>query len=165
MRSLIKKKQAILKKAGELSSTVYEEFTMLLNPFLASISTMGIYIEPKSQLVDTVFYPGNETLFDLTFLRKAILSHLQTGGVTIVVGHDPGRINVMIQTLALFLTRDERYGVRFLLHSRIPLDPTHVRFKLLHACDQWRSSQKTTALTGWHCKLCPNTEGASQGLP
>jgi hypothetical protein len=32
------------------------------------------------------------------------------------------------------------------LHSRMPLDPTHVRLKLLHACDQWHSSRKFTLL-------------------
>ena len=45
------------------------------------------------------------------------------------------------------------------LHSRMSLDPTHVRLKLLHACDQWHSSRASTPLTGWHCKLHPNTEG------
>jgi hypothetical protein len=29
-----------------------------------------------------------------------------------------------------------------------------------HACDQWHSSRKFTPLTGWHCKLRPNTEGS-----
>jgi hypothetical protein len=45
--------------------------------------------------------------------------------------------------------------------SRMPLDPTHVRLKLLHACDQWHASRGSTPLTGWHCKLRPNTEGQS----
>jgi hypothetical protein len=45
------------------------------------------------------------------------------------------------------------------LHSRMQLDPTHVRLKLLHVCDQWHSSRVSTPLTGWHCKLRPNTEG------
>jgi hypothetical protein len=47
------------------------------------------------------------------------------------------------------------------LHSRMPLDPTHVRLKLLHPCDQWHSSRVSTRLTGWHCKLRRNTEGAT----
>jgi hypothetical protein len=34
------------------------------------------------------------------------------------------------------------------LHSRMPLDPTHVRLKLLHACDQWHFSRVFTSLTG-----------------
>jgi hypothetical protein len=29
----------------------------------------------------------------------------------------------------------------------MPLDPTHVRFKLLHACDQWHSSRESAVLT------------------
>jgi hypothetical protein len=33
------------------------------------------------------------------------------------------------------------------LQSRMPLDPTHVRLKLLHAWDQWHSSRASTALT------------------
>jgi hypothetical protein len=33
------------------------------------------------------------------------------------------------------------------LHSRMPLDPTHVRLKLLHASDQCHSSRVSTALT------------------
>jgi hypothetical protein len=32
------------------------------------------------------------------------------------------------------------------LHSRMPLDPTHVRLKLEHACEQWHSSRESTAL-------------------
>jgi hypothetical protein len=32
-----------------------------------------------------------------------------------------------------------------------------------HACDQWHSSRESTALTGWHCKFCPNTEGTALG--
>jgi hypothetical protein len=38
------------------------------------------------------------------------------------------------------------------------LDPTHVRLKRT-ACDQWHFSRKSTPLTGYHCKLRPNTEG------
>jgi tetratricopeptide (TPR) repeat protein len=34
------------------------------------------------------------------------------------------------------------------LHSRMPLDPMHVRLKLVHACDQWHSSRKSAFLTG-----------------
>jgi hypothetical protein len=44
------------------------------------------------------------------------------------------------------------------LHSMMmPLVPTPARLK--HACDQWHSSRAFTPLTGWHCKLRPNTEG------
>jgi hypothetical protein len=43
------------------------------------------------------------------------------------------------------------------------LDPTHVRLKLFHACDQWHSSRVSTPLTGSHCKFRPNTEGPRLG--
>jgi hypothetical protein len=46
------------------------------------------------------------------------------------------------------------------LHPRIPLRfTTLLHVKLLHACDQWHSSRKFNPLTGFHCKLRPNTEG------
>jgi Xaa-Pro dipeptidase len=34
-----------------------------------------------------------------------------------------------------------------ILHSRMSLDPTHVRLKIYHACDQWHSSRESTPLT------------------
>jgi hypothetical protein len=45
---------------------------------------------------------------------------------------------------------DSPYGARFFgrkSHSRMPLEPMHVRLKLLHACDQWHSSRVFTPLT------------------
>jgi ankyrin repeat protein len=41
------------------------------------------------------------------------------------------------------------YGARFpteIFIRGMPLDPTHVRLELLHACDQWHSSRKCTLL-------------------
>jgi hypothetical protein len=48
------------------------------------------------------------------------------------------------------------------LHSRMPLDPTPARLKLLQTCDQWLSSRKFTFLTSSACELRPNTEGSVQ---
>jgi hypothetical protein len=45
----------------------------------------------------------------------------------------------------------------------MPLDPTHVRLKLLHACNQWHSFLNFTPLTGSHCKFRPNTKGHCVG--
>jgi hypothetical protein len=41
----------------------------------------------------------------------------------------------------------------------MPLVSTPARLKLLLACDQCHSSRALTPLTGWHRKLCSNTEG------
>jgi hypothetical protein len=47
------------------------------------------------------------------------------------------------------------------LRSRMPLVPTPARFKSSEqACDQWHSSRMSTFLTGSHCELRPNNEGA-----
>jgi hypothetical protein len=45
------------------------------------------------------------------------------------------------------------------LHSRLPLVPTPARLKHLHVRDQLHYSRVFTPLTGWYCKLRPNTEG------
>jgi hypothetical protein len=45
------------------------------------------------------------------------------------------------------------------LHSRMPLDPTHVRLKRYHACDEWYYSRVSTSSYCYHRKLHPNTEG------
>jgi hypothetical protein len=42
------------------------------------------------------------------------------------------------------------------LHSGMTLSFTPL---LRLKCDQWHSSRAFTPLTGWHCKLRPNTEG------
>jgi hypothetical protein len=49
------------------------------------------------------------------------------------------------------------------LHSRMPLVSMPARLKLLHASDQWHSSQVSTASYRCHCKLCSNTEGEWTG--
>jgi hypothetical protein len=47
------------------------------------------------------------------------------------------------------------------LHPRMPLSftPLLLHLKLLHACGQCHSFRVSTPLTGWHCKLRPNTAG------
>ncbi|XP_062904980.1 guanine nucleotide exchange factor C9orf72 homolog isoform X3 [Mobula hypostoma] len=42
------------------------------------------------------------------FLHKAISSHLQTCGCSVVVGSNPEKVNKMVRTLCLFLTPNER---------------------------------------------------------
>jgi hypothetical protein len=69
----------------------------------------------------------------------------------------PGRVgDGRVTTKAIVRSRAKNHQIRErvrcsfsdrILHSRMPLDPTHVRLKLLHACDQWHSSG-VHALTG-----------------
>jgi len=60
------------------------------------------------------------------------------------------------------------YGARFstgISNRGVPLSFTPLlRLKREHACEQWHSSRAFTPLTGWHCKLCPNTEDHLQNV-
>jgi hypothetical protein len=57
----------------------------------------------------------------------------------------------------------ELYGTVRVFRKKIYLEDaigSHAcSLEALHACDQWHSSRVFTPLTGWHCKLRPNTEG------
>jgi hypothetical protein len=50
------------------------------------------------------------------------------------------------------------------VHSRMPLVPTNVHLKLLHACYQWHSSRVSTASHRSHRILRPNTEGGQSAV-
>jgi hypothetical protein len=47
-----------------------------------------------------------------------------------------------------FQPHGARFSTEIYTLSRYPLDPTHVRLKLLHACDQWHYSRVFTPLSG-----------------
>ena len=53
---------------------------------------------------------------------------------------------VRASNIGLWLVR--RAFSNAMLHLRMPLDPTPVRLKRCHACDQWHSSWVFTPLTG-----------------
>ncbi|XP_072031995.1 guanine nucleotide exchange factor C9orf72-like [Amphiura filiformis] len=69
---------------------------------------------PTIQLSDTVFAAGLDNTLDVQFTRLAIASHLQTCGCTIVIGNSVSDINMMISTLAMFLSPGERRGCIYL---------------------------------------------------
>jgi hypothetical protein len=62
----------------------------------------------------------------------------------------------VISAMAEFMVR--------VLHSRMILDRTPDRLKLLHARGRWPSSRVTTTSYCCHCTLHPNTEGSSQSM-
>eukprot|EP00040_Diaphanoeca_grandis_P013784 m.69609 g.69609 ORF g.69609 m.69609 type:complete len:591 (-) comp24114_c0_seq1:156-1928(-) len=108
MRHLIKKLQIIL-KTDVLESNTIDEFTELLQSFLIGISRIGIHSFPSDsyQLEKTAFGKANKHTIDQDFLAAAITVHLESGGVSIILGEDIKQINVMIDTLSLFLHEDE----------------------------------------------------------
>ncbi|XP_041476202.1 guanine nucleotide exchange C9orf72-like [Lytechinus variegatus] len=59
-------------------------------------------------LNDTIFAAGQGKQLDVQFTRKAIASHLQTCGCSVVIGNSKEEVNMMLSTLSMFLTPDER---------------------------------------------------------
>eukprot|EP00050_Salpingoeca_kvevrii_P008873 m.305615 g.305615 ORF g.305615 m.305615 type:complete len:506 (+) comp18040_c0_seq1:3-1520(+) len=111
--SLLKRLQVFLRREPSPPAAL-EKFSAALNPFLINLDSLGVAsLTEGIDMSRTVFGPENETQFDIVFLRMAITSHLQTGGVTIVLGHDEIRVNLMINTLAVFLSPDERRRSRY----------------------------------------------------
>eukprot|EP00794_Sanderia_malayensis_P007923 gene7923-8778_t len=63
--------------------------------------------------IKTTAFSGDDVvtstkLDDQKFLMRAITSHLQSGGCSVVVGKDVELINIMVTTLAMFLSPTER---------------------------------------------------------
>lgn len=112
MSSLIKKLQVLLQTDGSTDAAL-GSFTQVLIPFLSNIADIGISsVSDGIDISQTYFGTGREWI-DIAFLRTAITSHLQTGGSTIVLGDNAERVNAMIDTLAVFLTAEERRRSRY----------------------------------------------------
>jgi hypothetical protein len=92
-----------LKADEKITQPTIAGFTDLLSPFVADISQLGIP-SPVSEGYDlsrTAFGPDHRNKFSFDFLALAITAHLESGGVSIVIGDDENVINVLIETLAL----------------------------------------------------------------
>jgi len=59
---------------------------------------------PLVKFSQTLFFGSNSMEFDKDFVGKALTSHLQTHGCTIVIGEKKGVINMFLDSLSLFLT-------------------------------------------------------------
>lgn len=82
---------------------------------ITSLKTTGI---PESiPLSETAFGPGQAGIFDDRFLRRVITSHLQTFGSTLVVGKALDKVNLMVNTLALLLSSEERQRSRYAVET------------------------------------------------
>lgn len=107
--------QVLLKLDAKMSEPTIAGFTDLLGPFLTSISEIGIPspISEGFDLQRTAFGDAHRDKFSFDFLALAITAHLESGGVCIVIGNDVDTINVMVETLAIFLREDECKQSRF----------------------------------------------------
>ncbi|XP_057299627.1 guanine nucleotide exchange factor C9orf72 homolog isoform X1 [Hydractinia symbiolongicarpus] len=93
-------------------------FSSYMKSFAKTIDSLEHSNIPENICINnTVFGESEEAndslLLDSKFLMKSITSHLQTCGCTIVIGRHPYKINLMIDTLALFLSPGERCCSRY----------------------------------------------------
>ncbi|KAK3704472.1 hypothetical protein QZH41_013350, partial [Actinostola sp. cb2023] len=56
--------------------------------------------------------------FDKVFMLRAITSHLQTFGSTIVIGQSIERVNLMVSSLGMFLSPEERCSSRYAVEKQ-----------------------------------------------
>ncbi|XP_035699743.1 guanine nucleotide exchange C9orf72-like [Branchiostoma floridae] len=77
-------------------------------------------LNPSMDLSESVFASGKERMVEEGFLRRAIISHLQTLGCSVVYGKSDKIINKVIHTLAAFLSPTERQRSRVCVKSATP---------------------------------------------
>lgn len=101
-------------QAKDLASSL-SAFSKYLPRFIQTITSLKTAGIPDSiPLSETSFGPGQANSLDDHFLRRVITSHLQTFGSTLVVGKALDKVNLMVNTLALMLSPEERK------RSRVP---------------------------------------------
>ncbi|XP_051876683.1 guanine nucleotide exchange factor C9orf72 homolog [Pristis pectinata] len=107
---IIRKGRIWMYKGQSIISFLTTEITPIMELF-SSMKTHGVLEEV--QIKDTVL--NDDDIGDSChedFLHKAISSHLQTCGCSVVVGSNPEKVNKMVRTLCLFLTPTERKCAR-----------------------------------------------------
>lgn len=97
------------KYKNEKDSPAIHAFSSKVPDFLRSLTRLAnCGIPKKIELNDTVFASGQDKHLDVQFMRKAIAGHLQSCGCSIVLGNNVAEVNMVLNTLALFLSPSER---------------------------------------------------------
>ncbi|XP_056446345.1 guanine nucleotide exchange factor C9orf72 homolog [Gadus chalcogrammus] len=103
---VIRKGRIWMQKGYNIISVLSSEILPIME-LLASMKTHRV--QEDIDIRDTVL--NDDDIGDSChedFLHKAISSHLQTCGCSMVVGSNPDKVNKMVRTLCLFLTPSER---------------------------------------------------------
>lgn len=104
-------------QAKDLASAL-STFGNYLPRFIQTITSLRTAGIPESiPLSETVFGPGKTNASDDLFLTRVITSHLQTFGSTLVVGKALDKVNLMVNTLALLLSSEERQRSRYAVET------------------------------------------------
>lgn len=106
LKHIIRKARICMQKGYNIISVLTSEII----PIMALLSSMKTHSVPEEvDIKDTVL--NDDDIGDSCpedFLKKAVSSHLQTCGCSMVVGSNPEKVNKMVLTLCLFLTPTER---------------------------------------------------------
>jgi len=97
MFQLVAKIRTLLNKSPKTSLT---SFTPQLSPFVSNLENLYISSLPIIRFAQTLFSENSETH---ECLARAVTSHLQSHGCTVVIGDDLKIINMFIDSLSLFL--------------------------------------------------------------
>ncbi|XP_048852404.1 guanine nucleotide exchange factor C9orf72 homolog [Brienomyrus brachyistius] len=106
LKHSIRKGRIWMQKGYNIVSVLTSEIV----PIMELLSSMKTHSVPEDiDIKDTVL--NDDDIGDSChedFLHKAISSHLQTCGCSMVVGSNPDKVNKIVRTLCLFLTPTER---------------------------------------------------------
>lgn len=104
-------------QAKDLTSAVLS-FGSHLPRFVKTITSLqSVGVPDPIPLSETAFGPGQSNKFEDRFLMRVITSHLQTFGSTLVVGKALDKVNMMVNTLALLLSSEERRRSRYAVET------------------------------------------------
>ncbi|XP_029585812.1 guanine nucleotide exchange C9orf72 [Salmo trutta] len=111
LKHIIRKGRIWMQKGYNIISVLSSEIV----PVMELLSSMKTHSVPEDiDIKDTIL--NDDDIGDSChedFLHKAITSHLQTCGCSMVVGSNPDKVNKIVRTLCLFLTPAERKCSRF----------------------------------------------------
>jgi len=94
---LVSKLKALLNKNPK---TALEAFGAQLGPFITNLENLFIASLPSVNFTQTLFFEGSQTH---ECLARAVTSHLQSHGCTVVLGDDTKLIDMFVDSLSLFL--------------------------------------------------------------
>ncbi|XP_021429839.1 guanine nucleotide exchange C9orf72 isoform X1 [Oncorhynchus mykiss] len=111
LKHIIRKGRIWMQKGYNIISVLSSEIV----PIMELLSSMKTHSVPEDiDIKDTIL--NDDDIGDgyhEDFLHKAVSSHLQTCGCSMVVGSNPDKVNKVVLTLCLFLTPAERKCSRF----------------------------------------------------
>ncbi|XP_071221901.1 guanine nucleotide exchange factor C9orf72-like [Salvelinus alpinus] len=111
LKHIIRKGRIWMQKGYNIISVLSSEIV----PIMELLSSMKTHSVPEDiDIKDTIL--NDDDIGDSChedFLHKAVSSHLQTCGCSMVVGSNPDKVNKIVRTLCLFLTPAERKCSRY----------------------------------------------------